>query len=151
MHAGQSNQPKIHRVNPTPFNKYQKKVFSSEQPSQLGLHLSWACLVYKGWSSIFHSYFLLLDLRFLCFVLPKTRPSLNQPLRQGLLEGCFTTEGLGRILSKVWIFPVGSKTRLKAARGGSGLIFSGLGRAQVEGFGLGLFWAFKIQNRAWSF
>jgi hypothetical protein len=34
------------------------------------------------------------------------------------------------------------------ARGGSGLYFSGLSQAWDEAFGLGLFGAFKIQNRA---
>jgi hypothetical protein len=32
-----------------------------------------------------------------------------------------------------------------ALRGGSGLIFLGLGRARVEGFGLGLFWLLKFK------
>jgi hypothetical protein len=36
-------------------------------------------------------------------------------------------------------------------RGGSGLDFSGLGRAQVVTFGLGIFWAFQFKNQAWGF
>jgi hypothetical protein len=38
-----------------------------------------------------------------------------------------------------------------SVRGVSGLDFSGLGRAPVVTFGLGIFWAFQFKNQAWGF